>query len=172
MRRKIAILYTTVMLVVPFVIVIASYGVPEKARTVPLLAGTVTLILGIMALICEIVPRIGKIFEADLFTIDTGEAKKEPAPEVKEVSGTDLTKKILGCLALMACFFIMIWLAGFFLAVPVFVFSYFMIFAQTRWVNAILITLITEVFVFAVFQYLMGFELFQGILFGDIPPPF
>jgi hypothetical protein len=172
MRKKIAILYTMVMLVVPLVIIIASYGIPEKARAVPLLTGALTLLLGILALICEIVPRIGKIFEAELFTIDTGEAKKEPDPAVEEVSISDLTKKILGCLALMVGFFIMIWLVGFFLAVPVFVFSYFMIFAQTRWINAILVTLVTEAFVFVVFQYLMGFELFQGILFGDIPPPF
>lgn len=172
MRRIISILYTMLLLVVPLVIVFARYGFDEKARAIPLLAGTVTLILGIIVLIGEAYPRIGKKFESDLFTLDKGEAKKETEPEVEEVSLPDQTKQILGFLALLVGFFIVIWLVGFFLAVPVFVFLSLIIFAHARLVNAILITLATEAFVLVVFQYLMGFELFGGILFGAIPPPF
>jgi hypothetical protein len=172
MRRKIALLYTMLLLVVPLVIIFARHGFPEKARAIPILAGTVTLILGIIVLIGEVFPRIGKKFESELFSLDTGEAKKEPDPEVEEVKSSHPTKQILGYLALMVGFFIMIWLVGFFLSVPVFVFLSLMIYAHSRWVNAILITLVTEAFVFVVFRHLMGFELFQGILFGDIPPPF
>jgi hypothetical protein len=160
------------LLVVPLVIIFGRYGFHEKARAIPLLAGIATLILGIIALIGEAIPRIGKKFESDLFTLDNGEVKNEPDPEVEKVKSPDPTKQILGCLALLVGFFIMIWLAGFLLAVPVFVFLFLMIFAQARLVNAVLITLVTEAFVFVVFQYLMGFELFGGILFGEIPPPF
>ena len=64
-----------------------------------------------------------------------------------------------------ARFFLVIYLFGFFIAMPLFIFSS-MKFRGTRWWVAILFAIITPAFIYGLFERALQIELYRGLLFS------
>ena len=169
-KRKGSFWFAVLLLAFPLFIILTRCQYSDKARLVPLLVGMATLILGILVLIGETYPRLGRILEQGLFDADKRVSKTEPG--LAKGNGSSSVKRILTGFGLMVGFFMLVWLVGFLLAIPVFVLCFLKIIARLLWIKTLLITLFVWGFVVVVFCYGMRLELFKGILWGGIATPF
>jgi len=71
----------------------------------------------------------------------------------------------------MAGFFILIYLVGFLIGIPLFIWLFLKICERIHWLKALVATIITWGVIFGMFNILMKVDLFRGILFGAIAPP-
>ena len=162
--------YSACLVVIPVLIIAGALHYSKEAKLVPWMVGIVTLILGVIVLTGEIFPSLGGIFEMDLFKVGTETLEKSTSPAKASDPGS--INKMLGGFVLMIGFFILIWLVGFLLAVPLYVFLSLKLLGRLRWLRSALITLTVWGFVYMVFEYAMSLHLFRGILFGEIAPSF
>jgi len=135
-------------------VVAVSYGVTlptMKAKLVPIITAGLTIILAGIELIREL--RAGY--------------KAKPAAEAGKYAGG--TKHELfgyikgwGWMALLA---VGIYLFGFLIAIPIFVFAYLKLNSR-GWLMSVGITVAMELFIYGVFARLLQVDLYPGLIFG------
>ena len=92
---------------------------------------------------------------------------QRPSLEKEEKVGL---KKYLTIFGWTFGFFLSIFLFGFHIAIAVFTFLFLRIEGKMGWVKALLMAGLTWATVFLIFEWVMGFGLFEGIIFGEIIP--
>jgi hypothetical protein len=146
--------------------VLMSFDYEHNSRLIPLLVGLLTLALVFAVLIHEIRPF--SILEK--LNIDwTKELRvQESAFEKKD---KDPARRIWIILFWMFGFFLLIFLFGFPISIALFTFVFLKIEAKAGWIRSSVMAGLSWAVVFVIFELAMGFELFEGVLFGEIIPP-
>ena len=68
----------------------------------------------------------------------------------------------------MLLFAVLLFVAGFNIAVPICVLIYVRLFGKQSWPLSLGVTAMIWVFIYGLFQVIMDYTLFEGILFGGI----
>ena len=162
MKKKEGIIFAALLVCLVGTALIISFSYNPKTRMVPVLVGSVSLILGLIILLGEILPRFRQLFEVDLFTRDKIVARE------KSQGKWDERKGLLIAIFWVVLFALLLFLAGFNIAVPVCVLIYVKFFGKQTWPLSLAVTAMIWIFIYGLFQVIMDYTLFEGILFGGI----
>ncbi|MFC1945323.1 tripartite tricarboxylate transporter permease [Chloroflexota bacterium] len=158
--------FTVLILLIISVFVIVSFDYNVAARMIPLIIGITSLVLTILVLISARYPGLIKIFDISLTAVATG--GKSDAAVASEVA---VGRKVLTILAWIVGLFILVYMVGFLIAVPVFILLYIKFSGRKSWLNTLITAAIMGGFVYFGFEVMMRTDMFKGILFGAIVPP-
>lgn len=159
---------TFAVLILLFVlsIIVMSFRYDRDARLIPLLVGFSTLVLVLAVLVNDINPF--SIIERMDVDWTRNFRTQEFSPQKQERVGA---KKFLIILCWTFGFFIFIFLFGFHISIALFTFVFLKSEGKVSWFQALLTAGIVSAAVFVIFDWAMKFELFKGILWGEIIPP-
>ncbi|MFC1817004.1 tripartite tricarboxylate transporter TctB family protein [Thermodesulfobacteriota bacterium] len=160
--RTESLFFTFFLIAIVLIIFILTLNYDAKTRLMPLVTVIPTMILGIAVLVGELFPRFKKMFEVDLFKIMSISNEREVKAKWSEKIGFFI---IFSWLIL---FTMLIFVTGFLVAVPVCVFLYIKFPGNISWTKSLIATAALWIFIYVVFQILMGLQLFQGVLFDAI----
>jgi hypothetical protein len=136
-----------------------TYAYTGRGHMLPALTGWILVILSALDIVAATPTRLGGGI-AELFAGKViGEAKAE-------AHGT--LSRILMAAAWPGAFVAGVILFGFFLAIPVYVFAFMLLFGKKTLREALIAAATTTVFTLVVFEWLLNYEVFRGILFGGI----
>jgi len=130
---------------------------PEKVRAVPVLVGVVTTILCLIDVIAHSGTRIGDVIAGVL----SGRAHLEAEGDLRLMREEYLAMLWMG-IALAS-----VLLLGFLAATPIYVLGYMMLHGRLGLRLGLWIAGGTTLFCWGVFEFLLDFPLYGGILFGD-----
>ncbi len=158
--------FTALIFLFVLFFIVTSFSYEHDARLIPLLVGFSTLVLVLAVLVNEIHP----VSIVEKMNVDwTKDLKvQESSPKIKEKVSA---KKILINICWIFGFFLFIFLFGFPISIALFTLAFLKIEGKVSWVKALLTAVIVSAAVFVIFEWAMGFGLFEGILFGEITPP-
>lgn len=146
-----------VLIALAFVMIVWSQRYNETARLVPLLVSYSLLILALFDLLCRFDrPFIGPLRDFWGADFQNREMRHDPRPaaEVSQVLW------ITGCVAGMM-------LIGILVTIPVFILSYIVVQGRRPWLESVLVTAIVFAFVYVVFEMLLEYQLYRGVLFDE-----
>jgi hypothetical protein len=146
-----------VLIAAAIAMIIWSQRYNETARLVPLLASYSLLILAFIDLVCRFDrPFIGPLRDFWGADFENREMKHDPRPaaEVSQVLW------MVGCVAGMM-------LIGIRPTVPIFIFFYIIINGRRPWLESLIVTAIVFAFVYVVFEMLLNYQLYRGVLFDE-----
>jgi hypothetical protein len=158
--------FTALILLFVLFFIVTSFSYEHDARLIPLLVGFSTLVLVLAVLVNEIHP----LSIVEKMNVDwTKDLKvQESSPKKKEKVSA---KKLLIIICWIFSFFLFIFLFGFPISIALFTLAFLKIEGKVSWVKALLTAVIVSAAVFVIFEWAMGFGLFEGVLFGEIIPP-
>jgi hypothetical protein len=158
--------FTALILLFVLFFIVTSFSYEHDARLIPLLVGFSTLVLVLAVLVNEIHP----VSIVEKMNVDwTKDLKvQESSPKKKEKVSA---KKLLIIICWIFSFFLFIFLFGFPISIALFTLAFLKIEGKVSWVKALLTAVIVSAAVFVIFEWAMGFGLFEGVLFGEIIPP-
>ena len=158
--------FTALILLFVLFFIVTSFSYEHDARLIPLLVGFSTLVLVLAVLVNEIHP----VSIIEKMNVDwTKDLKvQESSPKKKEKV---VAKKLLIIICWIFGFFLFIFLFGFPISIALFTFAFLKIEGKVSWAKALLTAVIVSAAVFVIFEWAMGFGLFEGVLFGEIIPP-
>ncbi|MDH3446115.1 MAG: hypothetical protein OEN50_19485 [Deltaproteobacteria bacterium] len=134
--------------------VYAAYHYGGEASIVSLVIGVPTLVMILFA--------IGYGF------LNSSESAVEPAASEEAATAPWSRAALIG--AWLVGFLLLIFFIGFYKTIPIFALGYLKIQGKTSWVIASVTAGILWAVLYLSFDYLMGQELFQGILFKALVP--
>jgi len=160
-----------------FTIVLFLFGVittariinfSPKARWLPLGTGVIFTIIMAILVISEYSPKLYKLL--GVYGSLTDEPSK-PADDSERRDGqTHAWGRVFICWAWLVIFFVLIYLVGFFISIPLFTIVQLKVFSKRKWYPTIIVTLAIVGFVYFI-ATILNLELFPGIIFGGIVPP-
>lgn len=158
--------FTALILLFVLFFIVTSFSYEHDARLIPLLVGFSTLVLVLAVLVNEIHP----VSIIEKMNVDwTKDLKvQESSPKKKEKVAA---KKLLIIICWIFGFFLFIFLFGFPISIALFTFAFLKIEGKVSWAKALLTAVIVSAAVFVIFEWAMGFGLFEGVLFSEIIPP-
>jgi len=162
MKKKEGIIFAALLVCLVGTALVTSFSYNPKTRMVPVLVGCVSLILSIIIFLGEIFPQFRQVFEVDLFTRDKIVARE------KTIGRWDEKKGLTIAIFWVMLFAVLLFLVGFNIAVPVCVLVYVKFFGKQNWPVSLSVTALIWVFIYGLFQLIMDYTLFEGILFGGI----
>jgi len=163
--RRWSFWFSLLLLLIVLVFVLLSFGYSADARLVPLVVGIPTLALAILVLLGERYPRLTTLFDVSLEDLGkVGHAESAPTE-------THSTGKLLALLAWMFGLLILVFLAGYVIAIPIFTLLFLKISTRASWLKTIIITLIMGGIIYGGFEVWMRGNLFEGMFFEAILPP-
>ena len=146
-----------VLIAVAFLMIVWSQRYNETASLVPLLVSYTLLILAFFDLVCRFEkPFIRPLRDFWGADFQNREMKHDPSPaaEVSQVVW------IVGCVAGMM-------LIGILPTIPIFILSYIIINGRRPWLESLIVTVIVFAFVYVVFEMLLDYQLYRGVLFDE-----
>ena len=162
MMKKESFFFTLLLLVFVLVILFHTLSFDAKTKLVPFLIGAGSLLLGLAVLMGERFPRFQKLFEVDLF-------RTKGAFETREFQAKWTERKgFLIIILWLVLFASLIFFLGFLIAVPTCVLLFIKLCGNQSWSKSLIVTAAVWIFVYGLFEVLMGFELFEGVIFGGI----
>ena len=145
-----------------------SYGPKEKL--IPLGVLVPCIVLAIILLLGEKYPNLIKLFDLKASMLAQTHFKKPPdAENATNPIGWD--NKILSICIWSSGFFLLVFLCGFLIAIPIYLLLFLKLYGNIKWIKAATVALITWGAVYIFFEILLGEELFRGILFRAYVPP-
>ena len=157
-RRSIYFSIAVFILVVLYWLKTFSYG--PKTRLVPLIVSSAGIFFSIVTLLAEFSPKIASRFEMNMFS--TGDS---PSDEFRgEKSSRNLWFVALWLLGFLGLTFV----SGYLVSIPVALLFFLRYFKKQSLITCIIITSAAFIFIYAMFTMLMGYPLFEGVLFGGI----
>ena len=147
--------FLIVIMVIMLVVIGLSLGMEGiKSKLLPLIIGGTTFVLASIGLAKEISAKGEPGATVAGGQTDRGEGGKK---------GGLIRYLRIG--AWVVGFFLAISLLGYIIAIPLFVLSY-MRSHGTRWLVAIIFGVITPVFIYSLFEFVLGADLYRGLLFA------
>lgn len=174
MKLKGDIIFGILMLVTITMFVSYSLGYSPSTRLVPLIIAVPGLVFMILQLIIDSLPgvsrRLGRLgMNKDLFGAEEIRVREKGAAEaagIKKALAPARTRIPEAIMFVWIVWFVaLIYLFGYLVAVPVFVFSFLKFRAGASWVFSILGAVLMEVVVYAGFVILLNVFLYKGLLF-------
>jgi hypothetical protein len=145
MKTKHGAYFTIFIMLFSLAIVLGAYRYPyEAARRIPVLIGSVVFVLAVITLVLELRSK----------KKDTSDAEEEPSLISYWKTGAWVCGVGLS-----------IYLVGFLVTIPLFLFSYLKL-NSTGWRRSIIVAVITTAVIYALFEYVLKFELYRGLIFN------
>lgn len=148
------LIVNVLLLVLASTIVIASLQYDFRQRIVPLVIGIPTLLMLVTILLSDFSPRLKRVLtmaslgsDQDAFSGDVTASW----PRIFVIAGW--------LVALSVSLFVL----GFYVVVPLFLFAFFLVEAKTPPVIAVMSSLVISVVLYVVFPYFLGIEIWPGI---------
>ena len=138
-----------------------STGFDFNSKIVPLIIMLPTVALLIIILIADLFPALAVRFEVDMFKASSSNSRKNEKKVILR------RKDFLITSLWLISFFLLILFFGFLIAIPICL-TTFLKFYRHTWLQTVTITLLTWAFVYVLFQIVIKFELFKGIIFGAL----
>jgi len=157
MRKNLLVSLLMLALVIAFLF--ATYGVSVKGQRVPQLVAWI----GIVLCALDVIAHTGTAFGNRVALLLSG------APSAEEAAGKK--PSLSGELIAMTWMVIAtagILLVGFLVATPVYVFGYMTLYGRKPIVQSGIAAVVTTLFIWVVFEVLMEYELYRGLLFDDL----
>jgi hypothetical protein len=160
-------LFSALVLIIGLVFVIVSFSYSTTPRTVPLALGLFVVAMSILILLGEKYPKLMSKFGGILE--DLGETKLAGSGQASPRSKKTGRKFLIIC-AWIISFYVMIFLFGYLIAIPIFVIA-FLKTNRRSWLSTMIITVLVSGLAYGGFQLGMRADFFEGIVFGGIVPP-
>jgi len=157
-QSKDTLYFTLLLLAFILIIIIMSLGYDRETRLMPLLIGIPTFLLLALQILFQFYPNLQNQFEIDIFSPAGAGKEKNRA---QEKSGS-----LLFPVALVFSYFILLLLAGFLVATPLYLLTFFRLQGKLSWLKCIFAAGIAWLLLYLVFSVGMNFILFEGLLFG------
>lgn len=122
-----------------------------RTRLVPLVIGTPAVLLAFFVVINDLRARPSK-------------RQQLPSHDI----GIGSVRNLFFIIAWLFVFFVMTLFFGFLIAIPISVVLFLRFYQYQSWRNSIITSALTWLVTYVMFQAIMGFTLFQGVLFGGI----
>lgn len=164
---------TIVLFAFVLLLVVASFSLKADARVWPLTVGVPVLVLLAISLIGEFVPKVEKIFEVSWegAAIEEGmEGGETGGP--RKVLVSDIPWRIVGLVfgsLLLAAVGVLA--VGFLVAIPIYVLLFLRLFGGASWLGSALLAAGTTASLWGL-ATLVRLDLYKGIAFGALMPPF
>ena len=155
-RKHLYVSLLILALAVTFLVL--SYELNGKGQMVPVLVGWI----GVLLCTLDVIAHTGTGFGRRVAMVLSGTAHleaEEARPALK--AETIAIAWMIGATVLVVLF-------GFLIAVPVYVFVYMVAHGRKKIVQSGLTALITTLFIWIVFEVLMEYEVYRGLLFEDL----
>ncbi len=148
-----SVLPSVVILVfVVFYLITGYLSLDDTTRRVPLLAGVVTLVLAVID-IARVIVRGGA--QSGSWVVEGG------GVQVPESRGRELA-----AISLVAAGVAAIYLLGFLIAIPLYLFASIAFLGQQSSRAAVAVALLTSLVIYVVFEVVLDYPLFPGLLFA------
>jgi len=148
--------FLIVILLFALTLGILSFTYPD------LKTGLIPAIISIIVVILSVVQLRKELFKARQIAGETGSGEKVSATEA---SGE--FRKYLLVLGWVAGFIFAVYIVGFLVSIPLFMFLYLKLHGQ-KWRISIIMPIIAIAFVYLIFVVLLKLVLFPGIVFGGV----
>jgi hypothetical protein len=148
------------ILALSIIFLVWSYSYDEQGRLVPALVGWVLIFLASLDVIVATGSRPGQIINEFFTGQIIGEA---PAGS----DGFTFTKSLIAVLWVCA-FIIGVYFFGFFLVIPVYIFLFVVFQGRKSLKTGIWASVLNTLFIYVVFEILMQYEIYQGMLFESL----
>jgi hypothetical protein len=96
---------------------------------------------------------------------------KKPSDTENATKPIGWDNKILSICLWSTGFFVLVFLFGFLIAIPIYLLLFLKLYGNIKWIKAATVALITWGAVYIFFEILLSEELFRGILFSAYVPP-
>ena len=136
-----------------------AYSYTGRGHMMPALTGWFLVTLSLLDIVAATPTRIGGVI-ADFFA---GKVVGEPKGQSHGTVG-----RVLMAAAWPGLFVAGVILFGFFLAIPIYVFAFMLLFGKKTLRESSIGAAATTVFTLVVFEWLLRYEVFRGIVFGGI----
>ncbi len=164
--KKGSFIFTMLIILYMLLLFVLSFTYGERTRLVPLVILTPGLLLGIFLLIGEYFPALLRQTDVDLVNIRRSGLEAEAS---LDRGGVLIGRRgFLIVTGYLIGFSVCILLVGFLIAVPIGVFVFIKVFGRQSWLKSLAITAATWAFIYLLFVVVMNFDIFEGILFGEI----
>ena len=173
MRRKNSASFwvNIIFLIILFIAMIGSFNYSERARLIPLAVCIGVSILILIVLIGEKYSRLIRSFDSSLIDVSSGSSNGKLLSESITMRERDGPGKVAIIFGWLVGFFVLIYLAGFLIAIPISVLTFLKIWSRLPWTKTMVIAAVTWGFIYILFEVIMKVDLFEGILFGGVSPP-
>jgi hypothetical protein len=165
-----SVAFNLFLLAIPLYFVWSAFSYPLQARYIPLILGGIVVLFQILVLLGEWFPRLFRVFDSSLMSV---EGQRNVRLELAETQGEVRQGWRAVAMSLwMAAFFLLWYLLGSLPATFGFIFLFLLISGKSRWWMALAVAAGMVVMIWALFVAMMKFQLFEGVLFGGLVPPF
>lgn len=149
---------------------VRSFSYRGMAEFVPLAFAIPTVLLTLTVLFGERFPRILPYFEVGLETLLTTAVAEETSPSASHAR-TEEARLVVQTFGWFVAFTVILFLLGFYVATALFAPLFMRFQGKISWSPALIVTLVSEVFFYVVFEEILAVNLFKGIIFGASVPP-
>lgn len=160
-------IFTCIVIFICILFLYFSRNFPERSRLMPFTVSLLVLFLAFIQILFETVPGFKKM-EAGKVHFLNEDVQSNQVKNADHCNNRENKKNHLGLYSIIKWNLLVIigvYLFGFFIALPMFVYLFYLFDGKYQWVRALVITLIFWILVFIFFQVFLNVELFKGIIF-------
>jgi hypothetical protein len=166
--RKEETVFTLFLLGVVALMVILTFGYRAGARLVPLMVGLITLILMIFVSLTVLLPGLASWYrriEGNSLTILKRE-EQASAPADRRIHLKKVRQRELAVVGWLAFLTVSIYVLGFMIAIPLFLFLFLRFWAHEGWMISLCLPGIVAGIVHLLFVYILRVPLHGGLIMG------
>jgi len=166
-----SVVFLLIIVFVSFGFIYFGQGFPFRSKVIPFLVALFVLFLAIIQILLEIVPKFRKknISKIELFAEQVS-MKQEKIKEEKGgvAKNKNKEKELFNIFKWILLLTLGIYLLGFLVALPIFIFLFYFIECGYWWAKALGITFIFWMIIYLVFELFLRAELYRGIILMSI----
>jgi len=163
-----SVIFILIIIFVSFCFIYFGRDFPFRSKVIPFLVALFVLFLAIIQILFETVPKLKKkkIGKIELFNTEQIKMKQEKIIEGKErvEKNENKEKKLFDILKWILLLTLGIYLLGFLVTLPIFMFLFYFIKCGYRWTKALGTTFIFWIIIYLVFEVFLRAELYRGII--------
>jgi hypothetical protein len=161
--KKAKIAFTIFLMFYILILLFMTSGYDQKSAIFPILVCSGTLLLGLLSLATELLPKLSRLTETNLFEVGVGREKARGS----STEGIDF-RNFLRTGFWLVLLLLLVFLVGFLISLPIWIFCYIFFQGKRPWGYALLTAFVLWIFVYGFFVEIMALEFFKGIIFGDM----
>lgn len=163
-----SVIFILIIIFVSFCFIYFGRDFPFRSKVIPFLVALFVLFLAVIQILFETVPKLKKkkIGKIELFNTEQVKMKQEKIIEGKErvEKNENKEKKLFDILKWILLLTLGIYLLGFLVTLPIFMFLFYFIKCGYRWTKALGTTFIFWIIIYLVFEVFLRAELYRGII--------
>lgn len=165
MKIRGSTVFDLLLVAIAILFAVSATGYRGMAGFVPLVLAIPTGLLAAMVLLSPRFPAVIRYFEGGLEDLLHKSPAEEQNPGASRARPDEL-RLILQSFGWFVGFTVLLFFAGFYVAVGVFALAFMRFQGRIGWMGAIVVTIVAEAFFFFIFEQTLNVSLFRGIFFG------